>query len=149
VTVTHAELTGYGWQAWPAARQLVGSAECCWSDLDGWHVAPLPDDPPLATHVWGWDRDVLWRLRVDGDRAVVAALRPVQAVAGQPVDEPAISERVRVRSTRSRGWPAADQQVRARGSQPSGLEWELAEVTGPRPVTFVRGGLGGGEGGDG
>jgi hypothetical protein len=139
VTVTHAELAGYGWQTWPAVRQLVGSVECCWADLDGWHVEPLPDDPPPATHMWGWDRDVLWRLRIDGDTAVVAALHPVQTSGPQPAGEPAISERVAVRRTRSHGWPAADQQVRARGSQPSSLEWELAEVTGPWPITFVRG----------
>ncbi|MEU5524513.1 hypothetical protein ABZ759_28610 [Streptomyces sp. NPDC047860] len=129
-------LERHGRMPWPQARTLLAGTTCAWADLDGFHILPatkLPDDrPPLATHLWAWSEDRCLRLRLDGAQALVAALH-LQG-ASQETDESAV--RVYVRS--GVPWPSGHDRVGPLPDAAETLTFELLELAGPAPATFVR-----------
>ena len=136
MTTQRAHLVGYGRLDWATAHATIGQVDSCWADLDGWHIAPLPVTAPHTTHLWGWRDDVCWRLRVDGDEAVVAALH-----LGQPSSAPSnapVAEQVLARISAATPWPRDDRQVSLRGDSPDRWSWQIVELPGPAPISFVR-----------
>ncbi len=119
---------------WSALRELLlaDAATCAWSDYSGFQLAPalaLPDGIPPTTHLWAWGERYVVRARLDVDRALVAAL----AEAGGE------GEQVQVAVRRGHPWSDADVQIgRADAPLPS-APFELLELTGASPATFVRG----------
>lgn len=126
-----ARLDRVGRLAWADARPLLAGTTCAWADLDGFHVTGaerLPDEPPYATHLWAWDDTHCLRLRLDGGRALTAALHPGQDGGEQ------VNAHVRPGTP----WDAADKQVGPLRPEVHALAFELLELTGPSPATFVR-----------
>jgi hypothetical protein len=120
-----------GRMPWPEARTLLAGTTCTWADLHGFHIEPadrLPAEVPQSTHLWAWADDRCVRVRVDGTDALVAVLRP----DGRP------GTAVSIRTRPGLPWGADDKQV---GPLPPGahsLRFELLELLGPSPATFVR-----------
>lgn len=129
--LTPARLERHGRLPWSDARNLLAGTTCAWADLDGFHIAPaadLPETVPPATHVWAWgDGAPCFRLRVDGADALVAALH---------VGDDGGGLRVRVRP--GRPWNENDHQVGPLRPEAYQLDFDLLEVAGATPVTFVR-----------
>lgn len=102
----------------------------CDLDVDGAHVvAAPPEDPPLATHLWGWAQDSWVRLRIDEGEAFGARLaRGSLAIGARAVPEPTVLS--------ARGWHPDDWRVqlvdRLRGGS-----IRLFQVGGTEPLTFV------------
>lgn len=69
-------VTEFGWLSWDGLRTTLGNRlSWYWSDLDGAHIGePLPELPPIATHLWGWASAEWVRLRLDGDRVTGSRL---------------------------------------------------------------------------
>lgn len=126
-----ARLDRVGRLDWTAARALLAGTTCAWADLDGFHLAPahdLPTDPPHATHLWAWDTGRCLRLRIDGPHALTAVLHPHREGG----------EQVRVHLRPGTPWAADDKQVGPRPPEAHTLTFELLELPGPTPATFVR-----------
>src|SRR5437763_1831108 len=88
-------LTGYGRLPWPQLHPKLAGCTCLWADLDGLHEQPahaLPDtNPPLTTHLWAWNHQQLWRIRIDGTDTIAARLnltspQPNQTPHPEPVE---------------------------------------------------------------
>lgn len=88
-------LTALGYRPWTEAFDQLTDLTCAWADYTGFHFgqgpALLAEAPPYS-HVWGWSRDRLVRIRVDvengADFGVVAVLSRhpgVGDVRGEPV----------------------------------------------------------------
>ncbi len=130
-TVQPARLDRIGRLSWPQARSLLAGTTCAWADLDGFHVADagrLPADPPHSTHLWAWDQARCLRLRIDGPQALTAVLRPSQDSG----------EQVHVHVRPGTPWAAGDQQAGPLPPEAHALDFELLELPGPTPATFVR-----------
>ncbi|MEU6026954.1 hypothetical protein ABZ825_08025 [Streptomyces tauricus] len=126
-----ARLERVGRLEWPEARSVLAGTTCAWADLDGFHVAAaerLPHQAPLSTHLWAWGRARCLRLRIDGAQALVAALHPGQ-------DD---GEQVRVHIRPGTPWAPDDQQAGPLPAEAHALTFELLELPGPTPATFVR-----------
>lgn len=108
-------LQGTGWVTWEEVREIVGDAQCVWSDLEGVHVREVPDVPPLATHLWAWDAQAWYRVRIDDGEAVVATLR-----TDQPSPE---LKAATMREYDASTW--AEQHVKTGDSE--GIRWAVAE----------------------
>ena len=135
--IGNAQLLGFGHQSWTALQELLGPAVGWWADLDGWHHGALPATTPLSSHLWAWHGQECWRLRIDGSAAVVARLAPPDTPPPASADAQ-LTEHVTVRRGEARSWPADDQQVHPRKDPLPLWTWELFEVVGPGPITFVR-----------
>lgn len=73
-------LTPLGRCDWTSIRARMAEATCVWTDLDGLHAGAVPDQAPIATHLWAWRTEgegayLAWRWRIDGDTAIGAELR--------------------------------------------------------------------------
>ncbi|MER5182586.1 hypothetical protein ABT009_30255 [Streptomyces sp. NPDC002896] len=146
-----ARLYGHGRLVWTQASALLEGCQCTWTDLDGIHVADAPPDvlPVGATHLWGWAVDRCVRVRFDGEAAYVAVLRTSEADGGARGDSeqearpdgssgPGIAEVVMPVVRRPVTWSPDYRQA---GPLPEAVlrrRWELLEVPGAAPVTFVR-----------
>ena len=72
-----------GTQTWDQLRTKHGVGfEWMWQDLDGLHLASLPEQPPLTSILWGWPQPVagetppvtdLIRVRLDGSTVYAAS----------------------------------------------------------------------------
>ena len=72
-----------GTQTWEQLRAKHGDGfEWMWQDLDGLHLASLPEQPPLTSILWGWPRlgagdappvTELIRVRLDGNTVYAAS----------------------------------------------------------------------------
>ncbi|MEW1657943.1 hypothetical protein [Streptomyces sp. NPDC093707] len=127
-----ARLDRLGRLDWAHARSLLTGTTCAWADLEGFHVADaerLPEEPPQCTHVWAWDGTRCLRLRIDGSQALTAALHP-----GQDGEE-----QVRVHVRPGFPWARDDKQVGPLPAEAHALAFELLELPGATPATFVRG----------
>lgn len=133
-------LHGYGPLPWDAAAELLTGAQCAWADLAGLHLAPAPAQAPLATHLWAWWPDGRCaRLRLDEHHHYTAVLHP----HGQPTAEPAIAplatENVQVLLRHDAPlWGEHDTQAGPLPLQLREHTWDLLEIPGPAPVTFIR-----------
>lgn len=79
-------LHAWGKCDWATIRELVGQAMCAWADYGGFRIGPSPDSAPPYSHLWAWEgEEVLYRVRIDEDAGVIAALvRSGDHHAGQP-----------------------------------------------------------------
>lgn len=139
-TGQHAVLHGYGPLPWKQAAALLTSAQCVWTDLAGLHLDSVPTHAPLATHLWAWWPDGRCaRLRLDQDRHYTAILHPDGNPSGEPAISPFASETVQVLLRHDAPlWGEHDTQA---GPLPAPLRdhiWDLLEIPGPAPVTFIR-----------
>lgn len=126
-----ARLDRIGRLAWAEARSLLAGTTCAWADLDGFHITgahELPEEPLHATHLWAWDQDHCLRLRIDGPQALTAALHPGQDGG----------EQVYARVRPGTPWAPDDKQVGPLPPDAHALAFELLELPGPAPATFVR-----------
>ena len=126
-----ARLERIGRLGWAEARSLLTRTTCAWADLDGFHIAEadrLPELSPHATHLWAWDSGRCLRLRIDGSQALTALLQPGQDGG----------EQVLVHVRPGTPWAAGDQQVGPLPAEAHTLSFELIELPGPTPATFVR-----------
>jgi hypothetical protein len=132
--MTDTTLHGYGRLDWAAARALLDGCACTWTDFDGIHLANTPPErlPVAATHLWGWSADRLVRLRFDTGAVYTAVL------GGTPGPGAVVTEHVTpvVRPVAPR--PAADTRSGALLPAAQGRKWQLTEIPGESPVTFVR-----------
>ncbi|MGW2320090.1 hypothetical protein [Streptomyces sp. NPDC001680] len=132
-------LHGYGRLPWHAARRLLHGCACTWTDFDGVQLTNTPPEqrPLAATHLWGWTTDRpgrLVRLRFDTD-AVYAAVLGTAPADPQPI----LTEQVTATERPAELRPANDQRAGALPPAVQDQQWELTEIPGEHPVTFVRG----------
>jgi hypothetical protein len=135
---TTAHLTAHGRLTWTQALSLLAGCTCTWSDLDGIHLTPAPPAalPAGATHLWGWAADGRCiRLRLDHQAAYTAVLHTRPGTCPDTPDAETVTVTVRPAIT----WdPDTHRQA---GPLPATIQahsWELLEIPGPAPVTFVR-----------
>ena len=137
--VQEGRLFGFGRVTWDDALTLLDGFSAMWADLDGWHVdgGPLPEQMPLATHVWAWDHDGnRWaRLRIDSDAVVVGLLAASRTSISSP--EPKSVDDVEFVVTRGVPW-GDEQQIPPRGDAIRHLPFEVAGIVGTTPIDFVR-----------
>lgn len=122
-------LHAHGRLTWMQAAALLAGTECAWTDLDGAHCGPPPSDLPTgAGHLWAWDADRCLRLRFDDDSVYAGELT-----------ETGDGEHVTV-TTRSdiRLWGPGDMQAGPLPDSSRTGQWDLLEVTGSNPTTFIR-----------
>ena len=72
--MTGLQLHGGQLGSWADVLAVFGGWEFAWQDLDGIHIAALPESPPPSSLFHGWLDEALARLRWDGSRAYVAHL---------------------------------------------------------------------------
>lgn len=111
-----------GAMPWTEARERLAGRTCAWLDFDGFRVGEPPAEAPITTCLWGWSDGWYLRARLDEDRAYLGALRP-----GTPNGPGEEAVTVALRKPVLRVTEAT-----------AGLEFDLLEVPGARPVTFVR-----------
>ncbi|WP_283135333.1 hypothetical protein [Rhizohabitans arisaemae] len=121
-------LTGHGRLPWSTALELLTGTTCAWTDLDGPHLGPPPTTTPVGTtHLWAWADGRALRLRIDDEFAYVAEL--AHDGPGEPVTV-IIHPELRL-------WAPADEQAGPIPETAHTLDWELLELPGPGPVSFV------------
>lgn len=132
MSTRHARVTAHGWLDWPTVQNHLAGAACAWADLDGYHVDDCPTTAPYASHLWAWQRDVLWRARIEAGRTLLTELALLDSHAGLTVTcHPGLP------------WPA---DYGAIGAQPPGVladAYQLVElpgdpITGAGAVLFAR-----------
>lgn len=124
-------VSGLGWVPWARARAEFARMTCAWADLDGWHIAAAPDNPPLTTHLWAWSPGRWARVRMDGESGVVGLLS-----YGREGDE-----QVEVRLRGARPWGTGALRIPATSDRWLDTGFTLLDVAGLCPVTFVHQGI--------
>lgn len=125
---TEADLIGHGRLSWWDTRALLAGCTCAWADLEGFHVGKPPTEPPIASHLWGWDPERLVRARIDGDDCVAAELRLHPAPA---------AHRVQVAKRSARTWPLQEGRVSV-ADRWRDLQITIYEVVGLMPLSFAQ-----------
>lgn len=122
-------LVEHGRLPWDAVVILLAGTTCAWTDIDGPRLAAAPAASPVgATHLWAWNDDRCLRLRVDDGFAYAAELS--RHGTGEPVSV-AIHPGLRV-------WGPNVPQAGPIPAEAHGLRWELYDVGGSAPISFVR-----------
>lgn len=132
---TH-HLHGYARLPWEKARALLDGCACTWTDLDRIHLTDAPPDrlPVGATHLWGWSATRYVRLRFDIGSAYVAVL-----TTEPPTAKPDLTDSVPPPQwRRAIIWAEDDLQAGPLPDTVLGRTWELGEIPGEAPITFVR-----------
>ncbi|MFC4628000.1 hypothetical protein ACFO6V_07140 [Promicromonospora alba] len=147
-TTTTAALVRHGRHDWHHVRHLLAGADCLWADLDGLHLTTgrdLPSATPVATHLWGWQQDESFRIRFDRANALVASLRTGPTTGGAPYDGTAVDDLpttlVTVRISDGLPWTEDRHEVGKLPQAVYNARFELLEIAGAAPVTFVRAAL--------
>jgi hypothetical protein len=142
MTVTRMPLERLGELPWNTLRDRLTALTCAWADLHGFHLAPgtdLPTAIPVTTHLWAWDDNIAVRVRIDVDRALTAVLHTHGEHTPATADaHDGTLEHVRVRVRPGQAWDPADSQVGRPDTPLPELDFQLLEITGPSPATFVR-----------
>jgi hypothetical protein len=129
-------LVGYGALPWTTLSAGLAGIPAAWADYGGFHLAAAPDEPPPYTHLWAWTPDWLLRARIDGATAITGALllTPGSSPLGRaPVDTwPVTYQRLT-----SRTWTRADSRVSALPDAIADQPFDLYQIPGERPVTFI------------
>jgi hypothetical protein len=133
-------LSGTGRITWTEAQALLDGSHCTWADLHGLRTGPAPDQTPLTSHLWAWWPDGRCaRLRLDEDDVYAATLRPLNTE--QPSAN-ATSEVVTVhRHPDAPLWGPADRQAGPLPDEVRQWTYDLLEIPGPHPVSFIHGRL--------
>lgn len=50
---------------WHELHQITHGWTAAWADTTGFHLEPMPTEPPLATHLWAWTTEKWLRVRLD------------------------------------------------------------------------------------
>jgi len=129
--MTTASLEALQFAAWVDVTSALDGLTCAWTDIDGWHIAPLPNDEPIgATHIWGWSTERCAMIRLGGDVPIGSMLYlapdAVTAAAGLSVE---------IETTTALSWVSGDKGVTIGDDQPS---FEVIAVKGLMPLWFVR-----------
>lgn len=138
-----ATLHGYGRVDWDTARALLDGCACAWTDIDGVHLRDTPPRhlPTGASHLWGWSADRLARVRFDTGTCVEAGTVYVATLtlSGHGAAPGArLSERVTYERRATILRPADDERAGPLPPEFYEYAWELFEVPGEAPITFVR-----------
>ncbi len=120
---------------WDEMRVALPKGMCWyWADQGGAQLGPLTSDPPMTTHLWGWERGGgRWaRLRVDRGEALGALLhRGAEGEGWVPV---AVSQsRSGGRGAREHSMidgPGAEENLR-------GVDMTIYYLTGERSLHFA------------
>lgn len=51
--------------SWEHLHATTRNWTAAWADIDGFHLNHLPDQPPVATHLWAWTTNTWLRVRID------------------------------------------------------------------------------------
>lgn len=131
-------LTGYGRLPWQQVHPKLAGCTCTWADLDGLHEEPAenlsPIDAPITTHLWAWNHQQLWRIRIDGTDTITASLDLVTTPDSGPQPH---AELVEVTERQAPTWPDNEYRV-AVDAHWRGRTVTLYEVTRLMPLTFAR-----------
>lgn len=144
--MTDTLLHGYGRIDWATARTLLDGCSCTWTDFDGIHLTNTPPEhaPVAATHLWGWSAERLVRLRFDSGADPANATSPATAAVyaavldNRPDPAAVLTETVNTTVHPVVLRPAADHRSGALPTAVQGRTWQLTEVPGESPVTFLR-----------
>lgn len=137
-TIPDTRLHGYGRLDWQQVRTLLDGAACAWADLAGFHLDTVPSQAPPTSHLWAWWPDgTCARLRLDDSQAYAATLHP-QPVDSTPIT-PTATETVNVHVRHATPlWGTSDPQAGPIPPELREYTWDLLEIPGAHPVTFVR-----------
>lgn len=131
-------MTMHGWGEieWSAIQRVIGDATCAWADYQGFHIGECPDEIPPYSHVWAWNDDLsrLFRVRINGDSAILGALTSDPAIHW---DVPAKRSTGSIEINQYEGFPwRDDKRVRQSDFDITGTI-RLFETVQLTPVTFV------------
>jgi hypothetical protein len=147
-------LTPIEWTIWERVRAKADAMSWYWCDPDGdgVHVADaLPDECPLATHLWGWSDRVWHRWRIDPLAAVAQTLARADnpTASGSPAGPLLVGSRLESVEERPPGSVPADVTMVETASWPND-DWRvgvagkfrdravsLLEVNSPVKLTFL------------
>ncbi len=60
---------------WDDVVALIGEGCTTWADIDGWHQGTCPINEPIGTtHLWAWNDNRCWAVRLGGWRIVLTEL---------------------------------------------------------------------------
>lgn len=130
-------LLGHGRIPWQTARDILSGSTCAWADLGGFHTGTPPTAVPLASHLWAWWPDGRCaRARIDDDSAYLAILHSTGTTA------PPAPHTTRVTVRRHHDvpvWQIHDTEAGPLPPETRAWTYDLLEVTGESPITFVHG----------
>jgi hypothetical protein len=122
-------LSAHGRIGWAQAASLLTETECAWTDMTGAHCGAPPTALPVgASHLWAWNSTRCVRLRFDDDAVYAGEL--TETGEGEPVT---VTLRTGIQL-----WKPGDMQAGPLPESARSGTWDLLEVTGARPVTFIR-----------
>lgn len=119
--VLRAEFVPHTPMTWPEALHILAGADCTWTDLDGFHVGPPPDDVPITTHLWAWHTTRCFRARIDEHDVYLAEL--------------ALTEHGTTRVHLRQALLRPETNTTALGETTT---IEVLELPGQHPITFLR-----------
>lgn len=130
-----AELLGYGRICWGQLTSFLADAEAAWADYSGFHIGPVPAEPPPYSHLWAWSSEWLARVRIDNGTAITGVL----ALHDEPHSAPPVISRetVQFQHARAATWPQTEKRV---GRLPSGIAdrpVDIYLIPGDHPITFA------------
>ena len=106
-----AELLGYGRISWGQLTSFLADAdaEAAWADYSGFHIGPVPAEPPPYSHLWAWSSQWLARVRIDNGTAITGVL----ALHDEPHSAPPVISRetVQFQHARAATWPQTEKRV--------------------------------------
>ncbi len=128
-------LHGWGTLPWEQIVEILGDAEAAWADYEGFHIGRCPMEVPPYSHLWAWSPKWRFRIRIDGDSGVVAALGDAAAPPGAPTLH---TREVAVHQYPAIPW-AGDAQISVGASRLIETigQITLTETLEPMPMTFV------------
>ena len=130
-----AQLLGYGRISWDQLTGLLAEAETAWADYSGFHIGPVPAEPPPYSHLWAWTSQWLARTRIDNGNAITGVL----VLGSKPPSGPAVISRETVRFQRARAttWPQAEKRVGRLPSDIADRPVDIYLIPGDHPITFA------------
>lgn len=136
-----ATLVGWGLQDWTVVRTLAAGMTCAWADYGGFHLAACPDQAPPYSHLWGWNPETgfLLRVRIDAERGIVGGLilKGDSDEAFRLVPEPTLVEEVLIRESEVLTWAEDEPRIAAQAAGILPGKVFSVEVLTPMPITFI------------
>lgn len=128
-------LHAWGVLPWDRVVEIIGDAQAAWADYAGFHIGPCPTEAPPYSHLWAWSDQWRFRVRIDGETGIVAALGNPVAPTGAPAHR---SSEVAVSEYAGIGWEDDGQIAEAASDLLKGVHGiVLTETLEPMPMTFV------------
>jgi len=132
-----AELLGYGRISWDQLTVLLADAEAAWADYSGFHIGPLPAEPPPYSHLWAWTSQWLARTRIDNGTG--SAITGVLVLGSAPRPGPPVISRetVRFQYARAATWRQAEKRAGPLPGDTAGRPVDIYLIPGDHPITFA------------